>query len=69
MRNRAFLIVALLGLLTLAFAPGYAAAAGQGQDLSEMLASSAAVQAVAVSGPIAQASPLSLDVGIVDNGM
>lgn len=68
MRNRAFLKVALLGLLTLALAPGYAAAAGQGQDLTEMLASTAAVHATAVSGPIASASPLTLDFGIVNNG-
>jgi len=68
MRNRAFLKVALLGLLTLAFAPGYAAAAGQGQDLTEMLASTAAVHATAVSGPIASASPLSMDFGIVNSG-
>jgi len=68
MRNRAFLKVALLGLLTLALAPGYAAAAGQGQDLTEMLASTAAVHATAVSGPIASASPLSMDFGIVNNG-
>jgi len=68
MRNQAFLKVALLGLLTLALAPGYAAAAGQGQDLSEMLASSAAVQATAVSGPILQVSPLSHDYGVQDNG-
>jgi len=68
MRNRAFLKVALLGLLTLAFAPGYALAAGQGQDLSEMLASSAAVHATAVSGPIITVSPLSLNFGVVNNG-
>jgi PKD domain-containing protein/putative Ig domain-containing protein/flagellar hook capping protein FlgD/HYDIN/CFA65/VesB family protein len=65
MRNRAFLKVALLGLLAFAFAPGYAAA---GQDLSEMLASSAAVQATAVSGPILQVAPLSHDYGVQDNG-
>jgi hypothetical protein len=63
-----FLKVALLGLLTLALAPGYAAAAGQGQDLSEMLASSAAVQATAVSGPILSVSPLAHDYGVQDNG-
>src|SRR5687767_866895 len=68
MRNRAFLKVALLGLLTLAFAPGYALAAGQGQDLSEMLASSAAVHATAVSGPIITVDPLSLNFGVVNNG-
>ena len=68
MRNRAFLKVALLGLLTLAFAPGYALAAGQGQDLSEMLASSAAVHATAVSGPILTVAPLALNFGTVNNG-
>jgi hypothetical protein len=68
MRNRAFLKVALLGLLTLAFAPGFALAAGQGQDLSEMLASSAAVHATAFSGPIISASPLSYNFGVVNNG-
>jgi PKD domain-containing protein/putative Ig domain-containing protein/flagellar hook capping protein FlgD/HYDIN/CFA65/VesB family protein len=68
MRNRAFLKVALLGLLTLALAPGYALAAGQGQDLSEMLASSAAVHATAVSGPILSGTPLSHDYGVQDNG-
>src|SRR5688572_9632289 len=68
MRNRAFLKVALLGLLTLAFAPGFALAAGQGQDLSEMLASNAAVHATAVSGPIISVAPLALDFGVVNNG-
>ena len=68
MRNQALLKVALLGLLTLALAPGYAAAAGQGQDLSEMLASSAAVHATAVSGPILQVAPLAHDYGVQDNG-
>ena len=68
MRNRAFLKVALLGLLTLAFAPGFALAAGQGQDLSEMLASSAAVHATAVSGPIITVTPLSLNFGVVNAG-
>jgi hypothetical protein len=65
MRNHAFLKVALLGLLAFALMPGYAAA---GQDLSEMLASSAAVHATAVSGPILQISPLSHDYGVQDNG-
>jgi PKD domain/FlgD Ig-like domain len=63
MRNRAFLIVALLGLLTLALAPGYAAAAGL--NLSEMLSSSVAVTAAAAS-PIAQATPLSMSFGVVN---
>jgi hypothetical protein len=65
MRNHAFLKVALLGLLAFALMPGYAAA---GQDLSEMLASSAAVHATAVSGPILQVSPLAHDYGVQDNG-
>ena len=65
MRNQALLKVALLGLLALAVVPGYAAA---GQDLSEMLASSAAVHATAVSGPILQVSPLAHDYGVQDNG-
>src|SRR5262245_38823918 len=64
MRNHAFLKVALLGLLAFALMPGYAAA---GQDLSEMLSSSAAVHATAVSGPILTATPLSHDYGVVDN--
>jgi hypothetical protein len=54
--------------LTLAFAPGFALAAGQGQDLSEMLASSAAVHATAVSGPLVSVTPLSINFGVVDNG-
>ena len=65
MRNHAFLKVALLGLLAFAFMPGTAAA---GQDLSEMLASSAAVHATAVSGPILQVAPLAHDYGVQDNG-
>lgn len=68
MRNRAFLKVVLLGLLTFAFAPGIAAASSQGQNLTEMLASNAAERAVAVSGPIIVASPGSIDFGIVNNG-
>jgi hypothetical protein len=68
MLNRAFLKVVLLGLLTFALVPGYAAAAGQGQDLTEMLASNAAVQATAVSGPIIVVSPLTLSYGTVNNG-
>ena len=59
MRNRAFLKVALLGLLALALVPGLAAA-GQ-----EMLASQAAERATAVSGPLASVSPLSHDFGLV----
>src|SRR6266849_31895 len=68
MTARAFLRIALLGFLVFALAPGLAVAAGQGQDLTEMLASNAAAQATAVSGPIISASPLSLNFGIVDNG-
>jgi PKD repeat protein len=59
MRNRAFLKVALLGLLTLALVPGLAAA-GQ-----EMLASQAAERATAVSGPAISISPISHDFGLV----
>src|SRR5437867_6778745 len=52
MRNRAFLKVVLLGLLTFALVPGLAGAASQGQDLTGMLSSSAAERATAASGPI-----------------
>ena len=68
MSNRAVVRVALLGLLVFALAPGIAAAAGQGQDLTEMLASNAAAQATAVSGPVIMVSPASLDYGVVNNG-
>jgi PKD domain/Putative Ig domain/FlgD Ig-like domain len=68
MRNRAFLKVVLLGLLTFAFAPGIAAASSQGQNLTEMLASNTAERATAVSGPIIAASPGSHDYGVVNNG-
>ena len=68
MSNRAVVRVALLGLLVFALAPGVAAAAGQGQDLTEMLASNAAAQATAVSGPVIMVSPASLDYGVVNNG-
>src|SRR5947208_9472786 len=68
MSNRAVVRVALLGLLVFALAPGIAAAAGQGQDLTEMLASNAASQATAVSGPVIMVSPASLDYGVVNNG-
>jgi hypothetical protein len=66
MRNRASLKVVLLGLLTFALVPGIAVAANQGQDLSEMLASNAAVHATAVSGPVIMVTPLALNSGIVD---
>jgi hypothetical protein len=66
MRNRASLRVVLLGLLTFALLPGVAVAAGQGQDLTEMLASNAAAHATAVSGPIITVTPVAMDFGIVD---
>src|SRR6185503_8296410 len=68
MRNRAFLKVVLLGLLTFAFVPGLAGAASQGQDLTGMLSSSAAERAVAVSGPIIAVAPSSHDFGRVNAG-
>jgi PKD repeat protein len=68
MRNRAYLLVALLGLLTFALAPGIATA-GQGKSLSEIaLASGAAARAAAVSGPVISISPLGHDFGIVNAG-
>ena len=68
MRNRAFLKVVLLGLLTFAFVPGLAGAASQGQDLTGMLASSAAERATAVSGAVISISPTSHDFGRVNVG-
>lgn len=68
MRNRAFLKVVLLGLLTFAFVPGLAGAASQGQDLTGMLASSAAERATAVSGPVINVSPASHDFGRINVG-
>jgi PKD repeat protein len=68
MRNRAYLTVALLGLLTFALAPGYAAAAVQGQNLTEIaLASDAAARASVVSATI-DVAPLAADLGIVNIG-
>jgi hypothetical protein len=68
MRNRAYLLVALLGLLTFALAPGIATA-GQGKNLSEIaLASGAAARAAAVSGPVISVSPLGHDYDIVNVG-
>jgi len=68
MRNRAYLIVALLGLLTFALAPGHAAAAVQGQNLTEIaLASDAAARASVVSATI-DVAPLAWDYGVVDIG-
>src|SRR5437867_3393581 len=68
MRNRAFLNVVLLGLLTFALAPGLAGAASQGQDLTGMLASSAAERAAAVSGPVISVSPTAHNFGRVNVG-
>jgi len=68
MRNRAFLKVVLLGLLTFAFVPGLAGAASQGQDLTGMLSSNAAERAVAVSGPVISVAPSSHDFGRVNSG-
>jgi hypothetical protein len=68
MRNRAYLIVALLGLLTFALAPGYAAAAVQGQNLTEIaLASDAAARASVVSATI-DVNPLAADLGTINIG-
>jgi len=68
MRNRAYLLVALLGLLTFALVPGIAAAS-QGKNSSEIaLASGAAARAAAVSGPVISISPLGHDYGIVNTG-
>lgn len=67
MRTSAFLIV-LLGLFALAFAPGIASAAEQGQDLAGVLASSAAVRAAAVSGPLINVTPASHDFGRANVG-
>ena len=66
MNTRAFFKVAVLGLLAVVLAPGSSAVAGQ--NLADMLASNAAAQATAVSGPVIQVSPLSLDFGVVNNG-
>ncbi|HXL15682.1 MAG TPA: putative Ig domain-containing protein, partial [Methylomirabilota bacterium] len=68
MRNRAFLKVVLLGLLTFAFVPGLAGAASQGQDLTGMLASSAAERATAVSGAVINVVPSAHDFGRVNVG-
>ncbi len=65
MHNRAFMRVALLGLVALVLVPGMVLAASQGP---EMLASAAAERAVAVSGPVISVSPLSNSFGIVNVG-
>ena len=62
MRNRAYLLVALLGLVTLVVAPGFAAAA------QVSLSGSVAARAAAVSGPVISVTPLSHDFGIVNVG-
>jgi hypothetical protein len=68
MRNRAYLLVALLGLLTFALVPSIASAS-QGKSLSEIaLAPGAAARAAAVSGPVISISPLGHDFGIVNAG-
>jgi hypothetical protein len=68
MRNRAFLNVVLLGLLTFALVPGLAGAASQGQDLTGMLSSSAAERATAVSPPLIDITPSDYDFGRVNVG-
>ena len=62
MRNRAYLLVALLGIVAVMVAPGLASAA------KIELASSSAARAAAVSGPVISISPLSHDYGIVNVG-
>jgi PKD repeat protein len=62
MRNRAYLLVALLGLVTLVVAPGLASAA------QVSLSGGAAARAAAVSGPVISVTPLSHDYGIVNVG-
>lgn len=62
MRNRAFLKVALLGLLALALVPGLAMAS------PAAMSSESAARATAVSGPIISVSPLSNDYGRVNVG-
>lgn len=65
MHNRAFMRVALLGLVALVLVPGMVLAASQGP---EMLASAAAERAVAVSGPVISVAPLAHGFGIVNVG-
>lgn len=62
MRNRAYLLVALLGLVTLLVAPGLASAAQVAPS------GNAAARAVAVSGPVINVTPLSHDFGVVNVG-
>ena len=62
MRNRAFLKVALLGLLTLALVPGLAMAS------PAAMSSESAARATTVSGPIISITPLSHDYGRANVG-
>ena len=62
MRNRAYLLVALLGLVALTVAPGFAAAA------QVSLSGGAAARAAAVSGPVINVTPLAHDYGVVNAG-
>jgi len=62
MRNRAYLKVALLGLLALALVPGLAMAS------PASMSSESAARATAVSGPVISVSPLSNDFGTVNVG-
>ena len=62
MRNRAFLKVALLGLVALALVPGLAMAS------PAAMSSESAARATAVSGPVISVSPLSHDYGVVNVG-
>jgi len=62
MRNRAFLKVALLGVLALALVPGLAMAS------PAAMSSESAARATAVSGPVISVSPLSYDFGTVNVG-
>ena len=62
MRNRAFLKVALLGVLALALVPGLAMAS------PAAMSSESAARAAAVSGAVISVTPLSYDYGIVNVG-
>jgi PKD repeat protein len=62
MRNRAFLKVALLGILALALVPGLAMAS------PAAMSSESAARATAVSGPVISVTPLSHDFGTVNVG-
>jgi PKD repeat protein len=62
MRNRAYLLVALLGLVTFAVAPGLASAA------QVSLSGGAAARAAAVSGAVINVTPLAHDYGVVNVG-